>query len=86
VLLAALSSSHKLGLGLAGLAFCSFALISSMVIPRSNPDFPGKHRNTFIAVSFVFFAVMLTAVWIFGKANAQPEKHVPVSAPLAERL
>jgi hypothetical protein len=73
--LAALSSGHKLGLGLVGLAFVIFALVSSMVIPRSDPDFPGKNRNAFLVVCLAFFVAMLAAVWVFGKEEAPPEKH-----------
>jgi hypothetical protein len=73
--LAALSSGHKLGLGLCGLAFVIFALDSAMVIPSSNPDFPRTNRNAFIAACFAFFVMMLAAVWIFGKSSAPPEKH-----------
>ena len=43
-MLAALSTAHKLGLGLSGLAFIVFALVSSMVLPRRNPDFPGRRK------------------------------------------
>ena len=74
-MLAALSTAHKLGLGLSALAFILFALISSMVIPRRNPDFPGKRLGWFVFVSILFFAWMMTAVFVFGKEKHPPEKH-----------
>jgi hypothetical protein len=73
--LAALSTGHEIGLGLSGLAFAVFALASAMLIPRRWPDFPGERLGIFVAVCVVFFAGMLTAVYVFGKEKAPPEKH-----------
>ena len=58
-MLAALSTAHKLGLGLSALAFIVFALLSAMVIPRSNPDFPGRRLGWFVFVSILFFVGMI---------------------------
>jgi hypothetical protein len=65
--LLALSTAHKLGLGLSGLAFVVFALISSMVIPRSRPDYPGRNLGWFVFVAILFFVGMMTAVLVFGE-------------------
>jgi len=65
--LLALSTANKLGLGLSGLAFVLFALISAMVIPRSRPDFPGRNLGWFVFVSILFFVGMMTAVLVFGE-------------------
>ena len=73
-MLAALSTAHKLGLGLSGLAFVIFALVTSMLIPRRNPDFPGRHKSLYIVVCFLFFVGMMTAVLVFGKEAPKPEK------------
>jgi hypothetical protein len=62
VLAATLSSTQKLGLGLSGLAFIVFALVSSMLIPRWRPDFPGRSLGWFIFISILFFAGMMCAV------------------------
>jgi cytochrome c6 len=64
----ALSGSHKLGLGLIGLAFIVFALVSSMVIPRRRAQFPSNVPG-FVAVTAVFFGAMLFAVFYFGKES-----------------
>jgi mono/diheme cytochrome c family protein len=64
---AALSSSHKLGLALVGGAFIAFALISAFVIPRYRPDFPGKGMGWFIVVCVLFFLAMVSAVIVFGR-------------------
>jgi len=66
VLLLALSTGHKLGLGLAVLVFAGFSLVSSMVIPRRRPQFPGRGLPIFLAVSVALFVGMLAAVVIFG--------------------
>ena len=55
MLLLALSTGHKLGLGLAGAAFAGFALVVSMLVPRRWPQFPGRGLPWFLAVTAVFF-------------------------------
>jgi NADH:ubiquinone oxidoreductase subunit 3 (subunit A) len=64
--LAALDTGHKLGLGLSGLAFVIFALVSAMLLPRRNPDFPGRNLGWFVFVCVLFFVGMMCAVLIFG--------------------
>lgn len=77
MLLAGLSSGHKLGLAVVAACFIAFALGSSFLLPRRRPDFPGKNGlRVFAIVSVVFFAAMIAAVAIFGaegeaKANTQ---------------
>jgi hypothetical protein len=73
VLVAALSNGHKLGLGLVGAAFIAFALVSSFVLPRRNPNFPGRGLFWFIAASFALFVAMLAAVFVFGKEPPEEE-------------
>jgi uncharacterized cupredoxin-like copper-binding protein len=69
VLLHALSTGHKLGLGLAGAAFAGFALVVSMLVPRRWPQFPGRGLPLFLAVTVVFFFGMVAAVEIFGASS-----------------
>jgi hypothetical protein len=83
--LAALSTGHELGLGLSGLAFVVFALISAVVIPRRNPNFPGHNRGWFLLLSGLFFVGMLLAVVIFGKSSSPPEKHNNEATAIAAR-
>jgi uncharacterized cupredoxin-like copper-binding protein len=73
VLLHALSTGHKLGLGLAGVAFAGFALVVSMVVPRRWPQFPGRGLPLFLVVTVLFFLGMLAAVEIFGKSSGKAE-------------
>ena len=67
MLLFALSSAHKLGLGLATLVFAGFSLIVSMVVPRRWPQFPGKRLPAFVAVCDVLFIGMIASVVVFGR-------------------
>jgi len=66
VLIAALDTGHKLGLGLSAVAFIVFALVSAMVIPRTKPEFPGRNLGWFVFVSILFFVGMMCAVLLFG--------------------
>ena len=60
----ALSSSGKIWLAVVGGIFIAFALLVSMVVPRSRPDFPGKSLRPFVALVAVLFAAMITTVWM----------------------
>ena len=71
MLVAALSTGHKLGLGLMGLAFIVFALSSSFLFPRFRPNFPGRSLRVFLVVTFAFFIAMLAAVEVFGKESEE---------------
>jgi len=74
----ALSTSHEIGLAVTGAIFIIFALLSSFVFPRFDPNFPGrKGLRWYIPLCFVFFIAMLSAVVYFGReqktAEATPE-------------
>jgi uncharacterized cupredoxin-like copper-binding protein len=69
VILGALSTSHKVGLGLTGLAFIVFALTSAFLLPRVRESFPGRGLRTFVVVCFLFFVGMLAAVLVFGRES-----------------
>ena len=62
-----LSTGHKIGLIVVAAAFIAFALISSFVLPRRDPDFPGKGLGWYIVVCICFFLAMIGAVLVFGK-------------------
>ena len=88
MLLAGLTTGHKIGLGVVGLVFITFALASSFLAPRKRPDFPGKNGlSVFILVSVVLFASMLTAVLTFGvesEAKGAGEKAVAKTVAVQE--
>lgn len=64
---AGLSGGQKIGLALVAAAFIVFALVSSFVLPRRNPNFPGKGMGWFVSLSALFFVAMIAAVLVFGK-------------------
>ncbi|HKA25981.1 MAG TPA: hypothetical protein VKD88_01300, partial [Gaiellaceae bacterium] len=72
MLIAALSTGHKVGLGLVGLAFVLFALASSFLFPRVWPDYPGKRGlPAFLTVSVALFVGMMFAVFFFGREPSE---------------
>jgi mono/diheme cytochrome c family protein len=69
-----LSTQHEIGLAVAGGIFITFALLSSFVFTRSNPNFPGqKGLRWYIPLSFLFFIGMLAAVLVFGREKPSAE-------------
>ena len=67
MLLAALSTGHKIGLAVVGGTFILFALASSFIAPRRRADFPGRNGlSVFVLASFVLFFAMVTSVIVFG--------------------
>jgi uncharacterized cupredoxin-like copper-binding protein len=82
VLLAGLSTGHKVGLGVVAIVFIAFALGSSFLAPRRRPGFPGKNGlSVFVLVSIVLFAAMISAVEIFGaESEAKGAEHAAPSA------
>jgi len=72
VLIAALSTGHKVGLGLVGLAFVVFALISAFLLPALRPDYPGKRGlPAFLTLSVTLFVGMMFAVFFFGREPSE---------------
>jgi NADH:ubiquinone oxidoreductase subunit 3 (subunit A) len=82
-MLTALSTGHKLGLGLSGLVFIAFALASAMLIPRTRPEFPGRRLGWYVFVTILLFIGMMAAVFVFGKEKKEPRQH---ESALALRL
>ncbi len=69
MLLLGLSSGHKLGLALVGAIFVGFSLVVSMLLPRWQPQFPGRGLRVFVALCVLLFVGMLAAVVIFAKES-----------------
>jgi len=72
----ALSTAHQIGLATTGALFIIFALVSSFVLPRQDPNFPGKWRNWYLAVCVIFFFAMMGAVVVFGREQAEAHEIV----------
>lgn len=71
LVVAGLSTGHKIGLAVVGAAFIVFALISSFVIPRRSPNFPGRYMPVYVIACALFFVAMLSAVLVFGKEKKE---------------
>jgi len=80
----ALSSSGKIWLAVVGGVFIAFALLVSLVLPRSRPDFPGQRLRPFVALVAVLFVAMITTVWVTaggeeGGTEAAPAETQPAT-------
>jgi mono/diheme cytochrome c family protein len=67
----ALSTTNKIGLASVGAAFIVFALVSSFVLPRRNPNFPGRAVGWYSALAVLFLVAMISAVLVFGKETEE---------------
>jgi len=84
VLVEALSTGHKVGLGVTAAAFIVFALASAFLFPRIRPSYPGRGLPAFIVVSLVFFFGMLTAVENFGGEAGEAATETTTEATTTE--
>ena len=66
-MLFALSTTNKIGLATVGTAFILFALVSSFVLPRLNPNFPGRGLRFYLVICVAFFVAMISAVLYFDR-------------------
>jgi uncharacterized membrane protein YqjE len=73
VLIAALSTEHKVLLAGMGLLFIAFSLVSSLVLPRRDPNFPGNRLNWFLGATVVLFVAMMLAVEFFAVEEPEAE-------------
>jgi mono/diheme cytochrome c family protein len=79
--LLALTTNQKSGLAGTAAVFIAFALLAALVIPRRNPDFPGRRGLVpFILVTVILTIAMLGAVEVFAKE----EEHAAAEAPGGE--
>lgn len=76
---AGLSTGHKIGLAIVGGAFIVFAVISSFLLPRLNPNFPGRGLGWYVMLCVAFFIAMLSAVIVLGREK--PEAKAAASTP-----
>lgn len=62
-------SKNDLILGIAALVLVGFALVVSIVLPRRDPNFPGRHMGALILIAALLIIAMLTAVEVFGESH-----------------
>ena len=70
-MLLAITSEGKLGLGILAGAFIVFAVLSAFVLPRRNPDFPGKRLGLYIVVACLFFVGTMAGVIFFAREEEE---------------
>lgn len=64
---AELTTGHEVALSITAAVFITFALVSSFVVPRFKPDYPGPNGiGVFVVASVVVFALMVAAINFFG--------------------
>ncbi len=80
LVVAGLSTGNKIGLAVVGLAFVLFALISSFVLPRRNPDFPGRGLGWYVVVCVLFFVAMIAAVLYFDREPTEAAAETTTTA------
>ena len=73
MLLLALSTTQKVGLGLAVLGFAGFSLIVSMLVPRWYPQFPGRGLRVFLVTCVLLFVGMMCAVIFIARETSKAE-------------
>jgi mono/diheme cytochrome c family protein len=62
-------SRNDVILGIAAGVLVGFALVVSLVIPRRNPNFPGRHLGALLLVAALLIIAMLTAVAVLGESH-----------------
>ena len=70
----ALTTGQEVGLAVFAAIFIAFALASSFLMPRRDPDFPGRRLGLFVGASVVLFLAMMTAVLVFAR-ESEGETH-----------
>jgi mono/diheme cytochrome c family protein len=67
-----LSTTSAIVLAVMAAIFITFALLSSFVFPKRNPDFPGrKWRISYVVLCAGLFVLMMGAVVVFGKEDEE---------------
>ena len=91
MVLYALTTGHKIGLGAMAGAFIVLALVAALVVPRLRPDFPGRGLRPFLLAALTLTVGMLLAVVILGRepkekkaeaaTTSTPANTSPANAP-----
>jgi mono/diheme cytochrome c family protein len=80
MLVAGISTGNEIALAVVGGAFIVFALISSLVLPKRYPNFPGKNVWLYVLVGTLFVIAMLSSVIVFGKEKKEASGESPPPA------
>jgi mono/diheme cytochrome c family protein len=66
----ALETHQKVELAIMAAIFIGFALVSSFVLPRRNPNFPGKNLRWYLVVCVCLFVAMLSSIIFIAREPA----------------
>jgi mono/diheme cytochrome c family protein len=77
----ALSGGQKTALLIMAGIFIAFALASSFLFPRRDPDYPGRRLRLFVVAAVVLTIAMLTSMFVFAKESeeAGAAEHEPAA-------
>lgn len=67
----ALSTGQMVGLAVFAGIFVAFALASSFLVPRRDPEFPGPRLRLFVVACVVLFLAMMAAVLVFAREDEE---------------
>jgi mono/diheme cytochrome c family protein len=71
----------EIGLLSTAVVFIVLALVASMLVPRSYPEFPSRALGWFIAGCIVLFAAQMTAVVLLAEVGEEEHEAVEEPAP-----
>lgn len=74
-------TGYEIALATVALVFVAFALIASLVIPRSRPDFPGGRLGVFIGICAALFLAQMGAVLALTEIGEADEPAAEEAAP-----
>jgi cytochrome c6 len=77
----ALSGGQKTALLIMAGIFITFALASSFLFPRRDPEYPGRRLPLFIAVAVLLTVAMLSAMFVFARESEEETAHAAEPAP-----
>lgn len=72
LVVAGLTTAHKIDLAVVAACFIGFALVSSFVLPRMNENFPGRGIGWYVVICVLFFLAMVSSVIMFGRDAKEP--------------
>jgi len=79
------TTTGKIVLAVAAGLLVVFALVSSFVLPRRDPDFPGNRLGLFVAVTVLLFVGVIGAMIAFGAESEEGqgagEEHAATTEP-----
>jgi cytochrome c6 len=66
-------TGYETALVVVAACFIVFALVVALVVPRSQPSFPGNRLGLFLAICGIFFVAQMTAVLVLAEKGEADE-------------